>query len=300
MRQPDNQVVADQITDTTAIDHALPDLLGEYYYEVSATADGRQSTPAQSPGITLGSYLDPPYNHQFRSMDSFDLYTIINANADDKEWTATVNGAQLNYNRDLDADDWIVSPPMNLKAGHLYTLTITGRSSSKLYTERFEVKYGTAPTAEALTNVIIEPSEFTTSESETFQATFSPQSDGLFHIGIHGISEKFMGALYIYSLEISAPTNALAPAAASEMNATAAPEGALSATITAIAPSQRANGTELTTLVKAEISNDSTGLLVGTIENPQPGQEVSITDSKAANGFNTYSIVFFNEAGESY
>lgn len=300
VRQPDNQVVADQLTDTTAIDHALPDLLGEYYYEVSATADGRQSTLAQSPGITLGSYLDPPYSHQFRSMDSFDLYTIINANHDDKEWTATVNGAQLNYNRDLDADDWIVSPPMNLKAGHLYTLTVTGRSSSKLYAERFEVKYGTAATAEALTNVIIEPSEFTTSESETFQATFSPQSDGLFHIGIHGISEKFMGALYIYSLEISAPTNALAPAAASEMNATAAPEGALSATITAIAPSQRANGTELTTLVKAEISNDSTGLLVGTIENPQPGQEVSITDSKAANGFNTYSIVFFNEAGEGY
>ena len=35
-----------------------------------------------------------------------------------------------------------------------------------------------------------------------------------------------MGSLYIYSIEITEPINALAPAATDEMNAVAAPEGA--------------------------------------------------------------------------
>ena len=159
---------------------------------------------------------------------------------------------------------------MKLKAGFLYTLILKGRSSSATYKERFEVKYGTEATADALTNVIIEPNFFTTSKEETFQAVFSPQSDGTYYIGIHGISDKYMGSLYIYSIEITEPINALAPAATDEMNAVAAPEGALGATISATAPSKRADGSNLTTIAKAEIWNKTKERLVGSIDNPQP------------------------------
>lgn len=290
IRKPDNKIIATRTTETTVTDTELPLILGEYTYEIIVSDGTRQSDPALSDGIMLGSYLEPPYNHSFKSMDSFDQYTIINANEDDKAWTATVNGAQLNYSRTLAADDWIVSPAMKLKAGFLYTLILKGRSSSATYKERFEVKYGTEATADALTNVIIEPNFFTTSKEETFQAVFSPQSDGTYYIGIHGISDKYMGSLYIYSIEITEPTNALAPAATDEMNAVAAPEGALGATISATVPSKRADGSNLTTIAKAEIWNKTKERLVGSIDNPQPGSEVSITDTQAANGFNTYSI----------
>lgn len=66
------------------------------------------------------------------------------------------------------------------------------------------------------------------------------------------------------------------------------------------APSKRADGSNLTTIAKAEIWNKTKERLVGSIDNPQPGSEVSITDTQAANGFNTYSIAFFNEAGKGY
>ena len=300
IRKPDNKIIATRTTETTVTDTELPLILGEYTYEIIVSDGTRQSDPALSDGIMLGSYLEPPYNHSFKSMDSFDQYTIINVNEDDRAWTATVNGAQLNYSRTLAADDWIVSPAMKLKAGFLYTLILKGRSSSATYKERFEVKYGTEATADALTNVIIEPNFFTTSKEETFQAVFSPQSDGTYYIGIHGISDKYMGSLYIYSIEITEPINALAPAATDEMNAVAAPEGALGATISATAPSKRADGSNLTTIAKAEIWNKTKERLVGSIDNPQPGSEVSITDTQAANGFNTYSIAFFNEAGKGY
>ena len=79
-----------------------------------------------------------------------------------------------------------------------------------------------------------------------------------------------MGSLYIYSIEITEPINAFAPAATDEMNAVAAPEGALGATISATAPSKRADGSNLTTIAKAEIWNKTKERLVGSIDNPQP------------------------------
>lgn len=93
IRKPDNKIIATRTTETTVTDTELPLILSEYTYEIIVSDGTRQSDPALSDGIMLGSYLEPPYNHSFKSMDSFDQYTIINANEDDKAWTATVHNS---------------------------------------------------------------------------------------------------------------------------------------------------------------------------------------------------------------
>lgn len=300
MRLPDNKIVADKITELSVVDAELPNLMDYYSYSVTASDGVRNSIPAMSVEMLLGSYMEPPYIHDFKTMESLDLCTVINANNDDKEWTATVNGVQLNYSRTNDADDWIIAPPIHLKAGYQYSVIVRGRSSSTFYPERLEVKYGTAPTVEAMTGVVLEPVEFTTGKEESFSTILSPESDDIYYIGLHGISEKYMGTLYLYSLEVVDPVNSLAPAAGTELVATAAENGVLSATITAIAPDKRANGESLSTLTKAEVWNSISEKLVATIENPSVGERVSATDEDAVNGFNTYTVIFYNEAGKGY
>lgn len=300
VRLPDNKVVIESTKDLSVTDSELPNIMGNYCYSVTVTDGVRKSVPTVSAEMLLGAYMEPPYIHDFKTMESFDWCTIINANNDDKEWTATVNGAQLNYSRTNDADDWIISPPISMKAGYLYTVVVKGRSSSSTYEERLEVKYGSSPTVEGMTDVVLEPVEFTTGKEESFETMLSPKADGVYYIGLHGISEKYKGTLYIYSLEIIDPVNSLAPAAGTELVAVAAEKGVLSATITVVAPDKRANGEALSNITKAEVWNLTSDKLVATIENPSVGERVSATDMNAVNGFNTYSVVFYNEAGKGY
>ena len=164
----------------------------------------------------------------------------------------------------------------------------------------FEVMAGPSPHAEALAIPVIGPTALTAGNRETVTAVFTPDADGPCRFGIHGISEKYMNGIYIYSFSVSEPVAPGAPVAPSALVAEAAPLGRLETTVSAIAPVEAVGGSAIVSLLKAEIVNLTTGNTVSVVDNPEPGAQVSVTDVAPVNGFNEYSVVFYTEAGKGY
>lgn len=299
-RMPDGRVVASGISTTSCKDTALPSLLGDYTYEVAASYAGKEGSPAVSVPLTLGATLSAPLAFDLTDEAQFKFFTVIDANADGTTWQWSINGTRCNYHRTNNTDDWLVTPPVELKAGYRYTIEIEGRSGSNRYKEMFEVKAGLSPQADALGITVIEPTALTTGNRETVAAVFTPDADGSYHFGIHGISEKYMNGIYIYSFSVSEPVAPGAPVASPALVAEAAPSGKLEATVAAEAPLKAVDGSAIASLLKAEIVNLTVGNVVDVVDNPEPGAQVSVTDVAPVNGFNEYSVVFYTEAGRGY
>ncbi|WP_300301774.1 choice-of-anchor J domain-containing protein [uncultured Muribaculum sp.] len=299
-RMPDGKTVAADIPATSCTDVALPSLLGDYRYHVAASYAGKHGTAAISAPLTLGTTFSAPLLLDFTDEEQFKFCTVIDANADGKTWTWSINGVRCDYHRTNNTDDWIITPPIEFKGGCRYTIEVVARSSTARYEEHFEVKAGTSPSAADMTIPVLGSTVLTTGNNETSSTVFIPEADGTYHLGIHGISEKYMSGIYMYSIRVSEPVAGGAPAAPADMFVNAAPMGAIEATVSSVAPAEAVDGSTLETLVKAELTNLTTGNFIGSVDNPVPGQTVSITDKSPIHGMNEYSMVFYSAAGKGY
>ena len=86
------------------------------------------------------------------------------------------------------ADDWLITPTIQLKANSLYTLSFkTGNRNRDA--ERIKVAMGTAPTVEGMTTELVSPMELTDGEWHTIKVTVSVPADGDYHIGFQACSD---------------------------------------------------------------------------------------------------------------
>lgn len=300
VRSPGNVTVADQITATQCSDTNLPVTLGDYIYNVYASYSGKTSEAASSTPLTMGQGFTPPAILDLTKEEQFKYFTVVDANDDGKTWTWSINGTQCPYHRDNASDDWLMSPVFALKGGYLYTITMQLRTGHKSLKEKYELMAGCAPEVSSMTIPVIENASIASTDRTPVSVTFQPQTDGSYSFGLHCISPKYQYGLYIYSLEISAPVAPEAPAAPTQLAATAGSDGALTAQITATAPVLTAVGNPLSQLTKAELTNLTTGAVACIVYDPLPGAEVTLTDPSAANGVNEYSVAFYNAHGKGY
>lgn len=299
-RMPDAKVIAEGITATTCTDAELPAAMGDYTYNVVAVYAGKKSAAGVSAPIAMGSAFDAPAAFDLTKEDEFKFFTVIDANNDQKTWSWSVNGVKCDYHRDNASDDWLISPMINLKAGCQYTLTFEMRSGQGRTIETYEIMAGNAPTVEALTIPVLEGGELGNIYRAPYSMIFTPETDGAYCFGVHCTSPKYQYSLYVYTFAVSEPVSLKAPVAPETLSATAAEGGKLEATVKAVAPDKAVDGSAITALEKAEVTNITTGKLAGTVANPAPGAEISVTDEEAANGINEYSVVFYNTAGKGY
>lgn len=85
--------------------------------------------------------LTPPYSETFADESFLESYTIIDSNQDRTKWEPYLGSAQISYNSELDMDDWLITPALNLEGGKMYSFSIeimTGGS----FNETFEVMFG--------------------------------------------------------------------------------------------------------------------------------------------------------------
>lgn len=200
-RFPDNMVVAQDLTDTSFSESvAMPEYKTEYYYEVVAYYGENESAPKQSNSIKLASAIAAPY--EFDLTTEFDDFTVIDANNDSKKWQLNGDEAKISYNTDLAMNDWLITPPIKLTAGKYYRVSFYSRSQSNMYTERLEVKYGNAATADAMTGVLLEPTDIESTTRRNFDGYIHATEDEQIFIGFHGISEADRYALYVGEIVI--------------------------------------------------------------------------------------------------
>lgn len=240
----------------------------------------------------------PPYTLNLEDATERGLYTIIDANNDGKTWAGSKYYFRCNTNAEVTADDWLISPGINLEAGSTYNISFIGHNKLSTKPENITMMAGTAPTAEAMTQTVISTVTFTSVQKELHTATFKAPTTGVYYFGFHCTSAKEMYYAYVDGWSIDAPASATSPAAVSELTVKAGAKGALSATVEFTTPTKASDGSDLTALTSATVYNVNTLATVATVSNPALGTKISVVDSNAKNGVNRYRVYCTSASGD--
>ena len=296
-RQPSGDVVASNVQGTSYADNFSSETLQSIYYEVVANNGDLNSQPGVSGKVLVGESVALPYSQDFTDENSLDLFTIIDANADNSAWAYYRGTARYRANYNNDADDWLILPPVKLQKGFSYDLQFDANGSNSRYTNNMTVAMGNSATAAAMTTILKEGTYVGTTVT-TEKITITPEADGIYYIGMHVTSPAAQGNLSIDNLSISAPKSDNVPAHVNNLNVVPGENGALNATISFESPATTAKGEELTELTALEISRN--GEKIHTITPASAtATQYTYTDLDAQQGENIYSVVAVNSQGVS-
>lgn len=263
--------------------HAISDADCFYLYvdNISLTDDAIHQTDA----------IDPPYSQTFDESASLEQFTVIDSNNDGFIWN--IDQGEARVVATANSDDWMIAPPMNLKAGYLYRVDILARSMGM--TERIEIKAGKEATVAAMTIDVLPVKTVSSPELTPLSAYFAPETDDIYYLGIHACSEGNCYALYVDNLSVSAPVSVLAPAEPLNTSLQPAMDGALTAELSFTTPSLDASGNSISTLQYAEVIYD--GEVVKRFENPAVNTKLTCQVSVPTTGNHTFTVVAANEYG---
>ena len=290
------EVVATGLTNTTYTDQ-LPDGMAAYEWAVYAVAGEKTSAPTFTDRVIFGDAIVLPYEHAFDNEGCLDLYTVVDNNLDEKTWTfsASNTAIQYSYNSNNDADDYAMTPPLQLTNEKMINVEVTSLCYSLSYPEKIEITLGTSTDPATHTTVLIPATVVDWNAPQALSANFSVEEAGTYYIGIHAVSDADMFYLLVKDITVKEAAGFGAPKAVENVTATPGANGALTATLAFTAPTESFGGDALTedvtvTIYRGEELIGSTTLA--------PGAAGSITDDNAAQGNNEYSLVTSNSEGE--
>ncbi len=296
-RYPDGNIIANDINTTRLTDIVEePSQITVFYYTVTTKNHDTVSAPGKSNTWVLGA-VNPPYFQDFMSDEAMAGFTILDNNNDGQTWKRALFGGNVSiaYNEELAADDWLITPPLTLKKDAVYKLSFDVSSDAR-YPERLEVKMGKSPDAKGMTTTLMNATIYKSSEKVTEEIYITPDSDGNFYIGFHGISDPDCLYLYIHSITISGAMSPYAPDAISDLQIIPDENGKLSSDIFFTPPSLSICGNELNEIGYIEISRN--GTVIKRIDSPQLGLRQKISDTVTSPGIYTYSATAYNSSGE--
>ena len=300
----DSTVVAESTSSNTVADTSIPTggSLKNVRYIVRAVNGTKAGAWASSAGHAIGSPFTVPYVEEFTDSANVPLFTIINANNDNRTWYYYDDNPadpfmRILYNSAKAMDDWLITPPISFEGGREYTLSFKSYGAEK-YVEKMQVKFGTANTVAGLTTEILPATEM---RSDTvFHLSFTPPADGIYYLGFHGCSDKDKYWTKVDSIVVRAGSLPTSPAAP-ELTVVPAAKGALKATVTVKAPTKTIEGNNLSAdqLKKIVVRRDSVD--VKTFFTPAPGATLTFADTTVpADGIYTYTATPYDgdEAGK--
>ena len=292
----DVTTLAEGLTENTYTDNiASPDLT-TYYYKVAANNGDMQSEFAESANVTIGVSVKLPYENSIHNEELFDQLTVIDANNDKSTWTFDSNyeTATYKYNAENAGDDWLVSPAVNMKKNAAYKFSFDAVNTYPI--ERVAAAVGLAPTAEALTEEIVAPTDITADpRRHTLTGTYRAKEDGLHYFGIHCVSDANQSTLYVDNMKIT-EVPATAPEVPANFKVVPGDKGASYANISVQAPTTTIIGAALSGNVQLKLYRDGTNIT--TFTNVAPGEVRTFKDEGVESANHKYSVVAVNAAGE--
>lgn len=247
--------------------------------------------------------LTPPYTQDFYYSSDFNTMTIIDANNDGNTWTyASYDPVSWSpcgrYTglTDNGADEWIITPALELKAGYTYKFSVNAIGVTG-YTNNLEVLLGTTATADAMTTSVTEKIVLTEKVKNTYYGEISVTSNGTYYIGLHVTAEANQGAIYVDDIKIEAGIMGAAPAAVTALTANPTVENATAVMkLSFTAPDKTNNGDELTEITNIMVYRGTEK--IADMGEAAPGAELTYTDVTPTEGYNTYKVICVNNAGE--
>lgn len=272
------QINTEPITETSYTDVISGTSLQYLTYAVTAEVNGEESAYSTSNGVVVGNAIEPDWTEEFNSEGDFGLFTVIDANNDGRTWTwySTYQAARSYYNSSESNDDWLITPPIHLTPGRLYTFSFKVRNAYSSFTNSLEVKYGNAATAEAMTNTLLETT-VPGANYEVYSFDINPTEDGNYYFGFHDNSVADQFYLLVDSIVVAKGALGTAPRAVTDLTVTPADKGALSATLTFKAPTQNIDGADIAQVDSFQVTRD--GELIATLPSATAGSDVTYTDA---------------------
>lgn len=299
-RFPGAVEIAADIAATSVVDEVeVTDQLVSYTYSVTAKSGEMVSDRGLSNNVVVGNIV-PPYSESFDSDAGFSTFTVLDNNLDNRTWAynSEKGAACYIYSGVNNGDDWLITAPLKLESGKQYTLSF--KTFTNEYPERIEVAFGKSPTAESMTEILIPSTELsfdvTQANPLNLKAAIIPETDGLYYIGFHAISDADCFYLFVDDVVISEGLDTSTPAAVSDFKVEPDADGAMEAAISFKAPAKNIAGQDLESIDKIELSRD--GEVIKTFDNPAPGAELSFDDNAVSKaGYYHYSVVAYNRNG---
>ncbi len=206
-RMPDNTLVAEAMTGTTLTDDFNPDQLAAYIYKVEAINDGIIGEATESNKAVIGPALNVPYANYFNTEASFDLLTVVDNNHDGVTWhweRQYSGGGRATYYRSTenDADDWLLTPPINLKRGATYSIAFDANTAISNDVDYMDVAYGQGLNTESY-ETLIDHIILNEPITHTYRNdTIVPASSGVYYFGFHCTSVANYGWLLLKNISI--------------------------------------------------------------------------------------------------
>jgi len=204
-------------------------------------------------------FVTVPFSHLLgketdESLAICNMYTVLDVNGDGKSWKM---GGFSKYSPCLapadgqeKADDWAISPAIQLHAGTIYQLSYEdahGTTSGK--NGRMEVKMGKACTAEAMTTTLVEDHQIPEGNKVNLrEATFQVEEDGYYYVGFHCTSIKAEDPkiIRISNFSITESESKIDPPARGDCTYEPYPNGEMKAKVRYTAASKTKTGKDIT------------------------------------------------------
>ena len=295
-RYPDKLLVAEGLAATTFSETLPEGELTAYYYEVVAINGTQTGKAGKSNSVTCGNGLTAPWTNDFAKPADFTLFTVIDANNDGTTWEYAYGKVRYYADETHDADDWLVSPAVRLKADREYKVGFTFNAYDDAKTEKIAIAFGQGSDPTKYEE-LLEPTEFNNTDDINYEDIISVDEAGDYRLAVHAMSEANQKIITVDDMYIIEGAVFAAPAAVSNLNVVPAPLGALSAEVSFTAPTKTYKTNETLTAITA-IKVFRNGELVKTFDNCTPGAEYSFTDTGMTDGACRYQVIAYNEAGE--
>lgn len=136
-------------------------------------------------------------------------WTVLNVNADPKTWVSSSSApnsgtkhASYPYSTTLAANDWLVSPGINLTAGKTYRVVYYYRAASASFPEKMKVAVGSMPVADSLYTVLADHPNIANVTYTLNNAVFMAPATGFYYFGFHAYSAADQFNLYVDDIAI--------------------------------------------------------------------------------------------------
>lgn len=173
------------------------------YTVIPVTSDGA-GPECRSQGVYIGSVSSLPYKNYFDTDESMDRMNMVDANADGITWdlflTAYVNKARYDGSDFDTADDWLITPPVQVEAGHHYRLSFW-YGGSGVRTENIDIWMGNGYHPENMTKKM-GSFECTGSQENPVELTFVADETSPCCFGFHAVSMPDQGYLSVGDIAV--------------------------------------------------------------------------------------------------
>lgn len=200
VRYPDNIVLEDNYEGTSYEDASMK-RLGAYFYGITAINKAGKSNESMSQsGIIAGKALNLPYSCGFEDVNiAQNQWTPLDGNLDGNTWYINSGFSQVLFGDaavaaeyiaetygGYDADEWLITPPLNFEADKDYYISFDTRSGG---VDELNITFGKLNSIESQTQIV--KAALLTEEADDYRPVFQnhkfqlPKAEGVNCVGIN-------------------------------------------------------------------------------------------------------------------